>query len=159
MKDSEDKNQQKDISSEKLLEITRDIICAYLQAGGKITVRDCQSEKDVFSGDILRGIYDCFNEIMAGKKQTYSPLQKPFVPIHKSISPDTVCCLECGRKMKMLRRHLMCAHALSEEAYKEKWKLPAVYPLVASNYSKIRKDIALKTKLGTHSKSKRGRGN
>ncbi len=77
----------------------------------------------------------------AGKK-------KPAVPIRKSITPDHIICLEDGRKLKMLKRHLRTAYGLSPEQYREKWGLPADYPMVAPNYAAQRSVFAKKIGLG-----------
>ncbi len=61
-------------------------------------------------------------------------------------------CLECGRKMKTLKRHLWARHGLKPEQYREKWGLPADYPMVAANYSEKRTQLAVKNKFG-HNRS------
>ena len=74
----------------------------------------------------------------------------PAVPVKKSITPDYLICLEDGKKLKMLKRHLKTAYGMTPEEYRERWGLPADYPMVAPNYaeqrSKLAKDIGLGTK-------------
>lgn len=72
---------------------------------------------------------------------------KPAVPIESSYNDQNIWCLECGSKQKMLRRHLR-NHGMSPEDYRQKWGLPADYPMVAMNYSKERSAAALKSGLG-----------
>ncbi len=75
---------------------------------------------------------------------------QPAVPIKKSITPDFLICLEDGKKLKMLKRHLKTAYGMSPSEYRERWGLPADYPMVAPSYaerrSKLAKDIGLGTK-------------
>lgn len=73
----------------------------------------------------------------------------PAVPIKKSITPDYLVCLEDGKKMKMLKRHLQTSYGLSPEQYREKWGLQSDYPMVAPNYAKHRSTLAKKIGLGT----------
>ena len=74
--------------------------------------------------------------------------QRPAVSIRKSVSDDSVACLECGVRHKMLRRHLMTSHGLAPRDYRAKWSLPADYPLIAPNYSIRRSELATKIGLG-----------
>jgi predicted transcriptional regulator len=76
----------------------------------------------------------------------------PAVPIKKSITPDYLICLEDGKKLKMLKRHLQTAYGLTPEQYREKWGLPPDYPMVAPNYAKHRSSLAKQIGLGTQSR-------
>ena len=80
----------------------------------------------------------------------------PAVPIKKSVRKATIVCLECGQSGKMLKRHLSTAHGLGVNEYRERWKLPADYPLVAPNYAAARSELAKKIGLG-RMRRKRGR--
>jgi predicted transcriptional regulator len=75
-------------------------------------------------------------------------LPKPVVPINKSITPDYIICLEDGKRLKMLKRHLKTAYNMSPEEYRERWGLPATYPMVAPNYAKQRSRLAKEIGLG-----------
>jgi hypothetical protein len=77
------------------------------------------------------------------------------VPVKKSITPEYLICLEDGKKLKMLKRHLKTAYNLTPEQYRERWGLPADYPMVAPNYAKHRSSLAKKIGQGT---TPRGRG-
>jgi len=72
----------------------------------------------------------------------------PVVPIKKSVTPDYVICLEDGKKLKMLKRHLKTVYNMSVDEYRERWGLPADYPVVAPNYTKKRSMIAKTSGLG-----------
>ena len=74
--------------------------------------------------------------------------QKPKVPIRRSVTPAFIICLEDGKKLKMLKRHLRTAYNLTPEEYRAKWRLPPDYPMVAPNYSKQRSEFARKIGLG-----------
>ncbi len=73
---------------------------------------------------------------------------KPAVPTNKSIKPDYIVCLEDGKRLKMLKRHLRTSYALSPEEYRQKWGLPNDYPMVAPNYAAQRSELAKKIGLG-----------
>jgi len=72
----------------------------------------------------------------------------PAVPIRRSVGADTITCLECGFKSKMLKRHLATAHSMTVDEYRTRWSLPHGYPMVASNYSARRSELAKSLGLG-----------
>lgn len=74
---------------------------------------------------------------------------QPAVPIKKSVTPDYVICLEDGKKLKMLKRHLKTAYNMTPDDYRERWGLAADYPMVAPNYAKQRSRLAKDIGLGT----------
>jgi len=84
-----------------------------------------------------------------GKEQVLPDKQQPAVPIKKSVFPDHIICLEDGKKLKMLKRHLKTSYNMTPEQYREKWQLPPDYPMVAPNYAKHRSSLAKKIGLGT----------
>jgi len=73
---------------------------------------------------------------------------EPAVPIKKSVGPDYIICLEDGRRLKMLKRHLMAAYNMTPAQYRERWDLPAEYPMVAPAYAKHRSKLAKEIGLG-----------
>ena len=81
---------------------------------------------------------------------------EPAVPVRKSVTAEYIVCLEDGRKLKMLKRHLMAAYNMTPAQYRERWELPADYPMVAPAYAKHRSKLAKDIGLGK-SRS-RGRG-
>jgi predicted transcriptional regulator len=74
---------------------------------------------------------------------------QPAVPVKKSVFPDYIVCLEDGKKLKMLKRHLMSAYSLTPDQYRERWGLSSDYPMVAPNYAQHRSTLAKKIGLGT----------
>jgi predicted transcriptional regulator len=74
--------------------------------------------------------------------------QKPAVSVRASVKPDYIVCLEDGKKLKMMRRHLMTAYGMTPEDYRAKWNLPKDYPMVAPNYSEQRRTLAKQIGLG-----------
>ena len=79
--------------------------------------------------------------------------RQPAVPVKKSVFPDHIVCLEDGKKLKMLKRHLKTAFGLTPDQYRERWGLPADYPMVAPNYARHRSSLAKKIGLGTKPRS------
>lgn len=79
----------------------------------------------------------------------------PAVPVKKSVFPDYIICLEDGRKLKMLKRHLKSAYNMGPDEYRAKWSLPPDYPLVAPNYAQQRSSLAKKIGLGNRPRSRR----
>ena len=77
---------------------------------------------------------------------------QPAVPIKKSVTPDYIVCLEDGKKLKMLKRHLKTAYNMSPEEYRDRWSLPADYPMVAPNYARQRSSLAKQIGLGTRAR-------
>jgi len=77
----------------------------------------------------------------------------PAVPVKKSVFPEYLICLEDGKKLKMLKRHLKTAYNMSPEQYRDRWDLPPDYPMVAPNYAKHRSSLAKKIGLGTKPRS------
>lgn len=87
-----------------------------------------------------------------GKAVSTEERPAPAVPVKKSVMPDHIVCLEDGKKLKMLKRHLKTSYDMTPEQYRERWGLPADYPMVAPNYAKRRSALAKEIGLG-----KRGR--
>lgn len=73
----------------------------------------------------------------------------PAIPVRRSVTPEYIVCLEDGKKLKMLKRHLKTAYNMTPEQYRERWNLPADYPMVAPNYAKQRSKLAKQIGLGT----------
>jgi predicted transcriptional regulator len=97
--------------------------------------------------EVIRTIYSSMSALDSG-----APVAglgaKPTVPIKKSIAPDYIICLEDGKKLKMLKRHLRTSYGMTPEEYRIKWGLPADYPMVAPNYAAQRSAFAKKIGLG-----------
>ena len=101
--------------------------------------------------ETLPGLIQDVYRTLAGVGKTESPPDKhiPAVPVRKSVFPGYVVCLEDGKKLKMLKRHLKTSYNLTPDQYREKWQLPPDYPMVAPDYAKHRSSLAKKIGLGT----------
>ena len=84
-----------------------------------------------------------------GKEPVQAEKPQPAVPVKKSIFPDYIICLEDGKKLKMLKRHLKTAYNLTPDQYRDRWGLASDYPMVAPNYASHRSSLAKKIGLGT----------
>jgi predicted transcriptional regulator len=84
-----------------------------------------------------------------GREPPAADKPQPAVPIKKSVFADHIICLEDGKKLKMLKRHLKTAYNMTPEQYRERWGLPSDYPMVAPSYAKHRSSLAKKIGLGT----------
>jgi predicted transcriptional regulator len=122
----------------ELLEFTTEIVAAH--AGNNTVAPE----------DLPRLIQDVYKTLSGlGGAQPTQERPKPAVAVKKSVFPDYIVCLEDGKKLKMLKRHLKTAYNMSPEDYRERWGLPADYPMVAPNYAKHRSNLAKKIGLGT----------
>ena len=128
------------------LELTTEIVASYV------------SNNTVSTADLPGVIKDVYKTLMGlGAEAVEAERPKPAVSVKKSVTPDYIICLEDGKKLKMLKRHLKTAYDMSPEDYRERWGLPADYPMVAPNYAKHRSSLAKKIGLGTKPR-KGGRG-
>lgn len=103
---------------------------------------------------LIQQVFQTLSNIDAGVQE--APRPEPAVPIKKSVMPDYIVCLEDGKKLKMLKRHLKTAYNMTPEKYRERWGLPSDYPMVAPNYAKQRSHLARELGLGTKAKRRRG---
>ena len=120
-----------------LLALTTQIVTAHL------------SNNTVSIGDVQKLIEQVHASLSAIGDGRAAAKPEPAVPISKSVKKDYIVCLEDGTEHKMLKRHLMSAFSMTPEQYREKWGLPADYPMVAPSYSKVRSALAKKVGLGT----------
>lgn len=103
---------------------------------------------------VIRVVYDALSHIGDAPAAPAEKAQ-PAVPIRKSVFPDYIICLEDGKRLKMLKRHLSTSYNLTPEQYREKWGLESSYPMVAPNYAEKRSTLAKQIGLGTHRTSGR----
>jgi len=99
----------------------------------------------------LAGLIQSVYTSLSGLGQPAAPAEEertPAVSIRASVKPEALTCLDCGAKMKMLKRHVMTDHGLTPAAYRERWNLPASYPMVAADYSAKRAELARSFGLG-----------
>ena len=94
-------------------------------------------------------ITQVFNTLMSAGVEPVEPEKlQPAVPIKKSVFPEYIICLEDGKKLKMLKRHLQTSYNMTPEQYRERWSLPHDYPMVAPKYAEHRSELAKKIGLG-----------
>ena len=94
-------------------------------------------------------IRQVLNALTTVEQATAAPTKpEPAVPVRRSVFPDHIVCLDCGKQFSMLRRHLMTDHKMTPEQYRQRWELPPSYPLVAPDYAKTRSTLAKKFGLG-----------
>ena len=133
--------------SNELLVLTTEIVSSHV-ANNSVSLGDLPQ--------LIQQVYATLAGIGGGAQVTTGGQRpQPAVAVKKSVTPDYIVCLEDGRKLKMLKRHLKTAYNMSPEEYRERWQLPADYPMVAPNYAKQRSSLAKKIGLGT---KPRGRG-
>ncbi len=125
----------------EILELTTEIVSAHV-SNNTLPVADLPQ--------LIQDVYKTLSTVGTGQSST-ERLQ-PAVSIKKSVMPDYIVCLEDGKKLKMLKRHLKTAYNMTPEEYREKWGLPRDYPMVAPNYAKHRSSLAKKIGLGTKSR-------
>lgn len=135
-----------DSSDNALLRMTADIVSAYVSKN----VLPSQQIPEV-----INTVYSSLTGLNNGPRETPAEPLKPAVPIRKSVTPEYIVCLEDGKKLKMLKRHLKTAYDMSPEDYREKWGLSHDYPMVAPNYAAQRSTLAKKIGLGTRARRRR----
>ena len=99
--------------------------------------------------DVINTVYGSLNSLNGQGAMGGVEPPKPAVSIRRSVTPDYIVCLEDGKKLKMLKRHLKTAYNLTPDEYRKRWGLPSDYPMVAPNYAKHRSNLAKKIGLGT----------
>lgn len=124
-------------SGADLLALTTQIVSAHV------------SNNTVSASDVQKLIEQVHASLKAIGNGQSAVRADPAVPISKSVKKDYIVCLEDGTEHKMLKRHLMSAFGMTPDQYREKWGLPADYPMVAPSYSKVRSALAKKVGLGT----------
>jgi predicted transcriptional regulator len=133
--------------NEMLITLTSDIVAAHV-SNNSVSVDDVSA--------LIGNVYGA----LAGLGQAavvVEVMPEPAVSIRASIKPDFIVCLEDGKKLKMLKRHLMTHYNLTPDQYRARWNLPADYPMVAPNYAEKRRELAKKIGLGRKPGVKRGR--
>jgi predicted transcriptional regulator len=131
------------IDKGELLALTSEIVSSHI------------ANNSVEKGDVTDLIQSVFNKLadLAGGEEAKKQDLVPAVPVKKSVTPDYIVCLEDGKKLKMLKRHLMTSYGLTPDDYRAKWGLPSDYPMVAPNYAAKRQELAKKIGLGRKPKT------
>jgi len=122
----------------ELLELTTEIVSAHA-GNNTVAVSDLPQ--------LIQDVYKTLSNLGSHAQAADRP--RPAVAIKKSVLPDYIVCLEDGKKLKMLKRHLMTAYGLTPEDYRERWGLAPDYPMVAPSYATHRSNLAKKIGLGT----------
>ena len=135
-------------NADTLITLTADIVAAHV-SNNSVAVNDLPN--------LIQNVHGALAGLGAPQAAPEVKLE-PKVPIRSSIKPDYIVCLEDGKKLKMLKRHLMTRYSMTPEQYRQKWNLPSDYPMVAPNYAEQRRSLAKSIGLGTkRKKTARGR--
>ena len=127
------------ITEEELLRMTADLVAAYVSNN---TLPAAQLT------EVINAVYGSLKSLEGQVAPPQPELLKPAVPIRKSVTPEFLICLEDGRKLKMLKRHLRSTYNMTPDEYRSKWGLAPDYPMVAPNYAERRSEFAKKIGLG-----------
>ena len=125
--------------NETLITLTADIVSAHV-SNNSVAVNDLPV--------LIQHVHTALSQLGARAEEPAAK-PEPAVSIRSSIKPDYIVCLEDGKKLKMLKRHLMTHYQMTPDEYRQKWGLNADYPMVAPNYAEQRRTLAKKIGLGT----------
>ena len=129
-----------------LLFLTADIVSAHF-SHNTVAIEDIST--------VIQNVFTSLSAMGGVSLSSRPPRPEPAVSIKKSITPEFIICLEDGKKLKMLKRHLKTAYNMTVEEYRERWGLGQDYPAVAPNYAKQRSNLAKNIGLGTRSRTKK----
>mgnify|MGYP001544323829 FL=1 len=121
------------------LRMTTDVVAAYV---GHNVLPAAQIS------DVIATVYRSLRQLEDRGAEAVGEAPKPAVPVRRSITPEYLVCLEDGKKLKMLKRHLRSTYGMTPDEYRQKWGLPPDYPMVAPNYAEQRSVFAKKIGLG-----------
>jgi len=124
---------------DQLLRMTAEVVAAYVSNNTLPTAE---------LPDVISSVYAALRALDIKPGENKAGALKPAVPIRKSITPDYLVCLEDGKRLKMLKRHLRSTYNMTPDEYRLKWGLPSDYPMVAPNYAEQRSAFAKKIGLG-----------
>jgi len=127
------------MAEEDLLRMTADVVAAYVSNNTLATAQ---------LADVIHAVYNSLRGLEGQVAEPPAEPLKPAVPIRKSITPDFLVCLEDGKKLKMLKRHLRSTYNLTPDEYRAKWGLAPDYPMVAPKYAEQRSEFAKRIGLG-----------
>jgi predicted transcriptional regulator len=133
-------------AEDTLLTLTADIVAAHV-SNNSVAVNDLPN--------LIQNVHSALTAI-SGASGAPEPRPEPKVSIRSSVKPDYIVCLEDGKRLKMLKRHLMTHYNMTPDQYRQKWGLSSDYPMVAPNYAEQRRALAKSIGLGTKRKRTRG---
>ena len=126
-------------NDDTLITLTADIVAAHV-SNNSVSVNDVPT--------LISNVHAALSSI-SDNRSAPEARAEPKVPIRSSIKPDYIVCLEDGKRLKMLKRHLMTHYQMTPDQYRQKWGLNADYPMVAPNYAEQRRTLAKAIGLGT----------
>jgi predicted transcriptional regulator len=133
------------VAEDTLLTLTADIVAAHV-SNNSVAVNDVPN--------LIQNVHAALTGI-SGNVSAPEAKPEPKVPVRSSVKPDYIVCLEDGKRLKMLKRHLMTHYSLTPDQYRQKWGLASDYPMVAPNYAEQRRSLAKSIGLGTKRKRTR----
>ena len=137
------------LAEDDLLRMTTEVVAAYVSNNTLATSQ---------LAEIIHAVYNSLRGLDGQVAEPQTESLKPAVPVRKSITPDYLICLEDGKKLKMLKRHLRSTYGMTPDEYRVKWSLGPEYPMVAPNYAEQRSAFAKKIGLGRGTGRRTGRG-
>ena len=126
-------------ADDDLLRMTADVVAAYVSNNTLATGQ---------LADVIHAVYNSLRSLEGPAVEAPTEPLKPAVAVRKSITPEYLVCLEDGKKLKMLKRHLRSTYNMTPDEYRTKWGLPPDYPMVAPKYAEQRSEFAKKIGLG-----------
>ena len=135
VKDAEDGS----LKTDDILRLTSEIVAAYVR-NNPVPAAEVPA--------MIKSVHSTLGGLAASLHADGAGAQKPAIAVKRSVTPEYIVCLEDGKKLKMLKRHLMTHYNMTPDEYRQKWGLNADYPMVAPNYAKQRSDFAKKIGLG-----------
>jgi predicted transcriptional regulator len=135
-----------DATGKSAVELTANIVSAYLSHN--------PTPASEIPG-LINQVHAALTRVAAVRPETPLEPAKPAVSVKKSMTPEYLVCLEDGKRFKSLKRHLRAQYGMTPEQYREKWGLPADYPMVAPNYAVARSQLAKKMGLGQQQRKRK----
>ncbi|NTU76462.1 MAG: MucR family transcriptional regulator [Alphaproteobacteria bacterium] len=135
-------------ASDRLLTLTAQIVSSYVEEN-EVSMADLPA--------LMATVYQNLARIGSGSAAQQTN-REPAVPVRRSVTPEYIICLEDGKKLKMLKRHLKTSYNLTPDQYRERWGLGSDYPMVAPNYAKQRSKLAKQIGLGTSRRTSKRSG-
>ncbi|WP_043644154.1 MucR family transcriptional regulator [Caenispirillum salinarum] len=129
---------QDETNRDDMLRMAVDVVAAYVSKN---------SMPGTQIPELIQTVYGALSSL-SKPEAAAAEAARPAVPVKKSVTPDYIICLEDGKKLKMLKRHLRTNYNMTPDEYRAKWNLPADYPMVAPNYAQQRSAFAKKIGLG-----------
>jgi predicted transcriptional regulator len=133
------------LDQSELLQLTTEIVASHV-SNNTVAVGDL--------AELIRQVYGSLHNLSPTPAQEEAERPQPAVAIKKSVTPEFIICLEDGKKLKMLKRHLKTRYDMTPDEYRKRWALPDDYPMVAPSYAQQRSDLAKKIGLGTKPRSR-----